>query len=64
MALLKTIIVACAHLRPKRALAMLSRTEQEYRTGRRWYQEPMRRSRSAADGKHESKPNNKAKKKS
>ena len=43
MALLNTIIVACAHLRPKRALAMLSRTEQEYRTGRRWYQEPMRR---------------------
>lgn len=40
MALLNTIIVACAHLRPKRALAMLSRTEQEYRTGRRWYQEP------------------------
>ena len=26
---------------------MLSRTEQEYRTGRRWYQEPLRRSRSA-----------------
>jgi DNA-binding MurR/RpiR family transcriptional regulator len=48
--LLNTIIVACAHLRPKRALAMLSRTEQEYRTGRRWYQEPMRRSRSASDG--------------
>jgi len=43
MALLNTIIVACAHLRPKRALAMLSRTEQEYRTGRRWYQEPMRK---------------------
>ena len=47
MALLNTIIVACAHLRPKRALAMLSRTEQEYRTGRRWYQEPMRRSNNA-----------------
>ena len=43
MGLLNTIIVACAHLRPKRALAMLSRTEQEYRTGRRWYQEPLRR---------------------
>jgi DNA-binding MurR/RpiR family transcriptional regulator len=50
MALLNTIIVACAHLRPKRALAMLSRTEQEYRTGRRWYQEPMRRSRAANNG--------------
>jgi DNA-binding MurR/RpiR family transcriptional regulator len=52
IALLNTIIVACAHLRPKRALAMLSRTEQEYRTGRRWYQEPMRRSRPATDGHH------------
>jgi DNA-binding MurR/RpiR family transcriptional regulator len=50
MALLNTIIVACAHLRPKRALAMLSRTEQEYRTGRRWYQEPVRRSRSTSNG--------------
>ena len=43
MALLNTIIVACAHLRPKRALAMLGRTEQEYRTGKRWYQEPQRK---------------------
>ena len=50
MALLNTIIVACAHLRPKRALAMLSRTEQEYRTGRRWYQEPVRRNRSTSNG--------------
>ena len=52
MALLNTIIVACAHLRPKRALAMLSRTEQEYRTGRRWYQEPIRRNRTPTDGDH------------
>lgn len=43
MALMNTIIVACAHLRPKRALAMLSRTEQEYRTGKRWYTEPLRK---------------------
>src|SRR6476659_27678 len=43
MALLNAVIVACAHLRPKRALAMLSRTEQEYRTGTRWYQEPPRK---------------------
>jgi DNA-binding MurR/RpiR family transcriptional regulator len=50
MALVNTIIVACAHLRPKRALAMLSRTEQEYRTGTRWYQEPLRRSRANVDG--------------
>jgi len=43
MAMLNTIIVACAHLRPKRALAMLSRTEQEYRTGNRWYYDPQRK---------------------
>ena len=63
MALINTIIVACAHLRPKRALAMLSRTEQEYRTGTRWYQEPMRR-RSANDSSAKSsKRNNGSKKK-
>jgi len=50
MALINTIIVACAHLRPKRALAMLGRTEQEYRTGTRWYQEPVKRNRAATDG--------------
>lgn len=54
MALLNTIIVACAHLRPKRALAMLSRTEKEYRTGTRWYQEPIRRSRAVTDGHQKS----------
>ena len=52
MALINTIIVACAHLRPKRALAMLGRTEQEYRSGTRWYQEPLRRSRSGTDEHH------------
>ena len=65
MGLLNTIIVACAHLRPKRALAMLSRTEQEYRTGRRWYQEPMRRNRASTDGNHKpTKRTSKSKKKS
>jgi len=42
MALINAIILACAHLRPKRALAMLGRTEAEYRSGERWYQEPLR----------------------
>lgn len=51
MAVLNTIIVACAHLRPKRALAMLGRTEQEYRTGKRWYQEPVNRKRSQKNSK-------------
>ena len=44
MALINTIILACAHLRPKRALAMLGRTEAEYRSGERWYQDPPRAS--------------------
>ena len=48
-ALLNTIIVACAHIRPKRALALLGRTEPEYRSGDRWYQEPVRR-KSGGDG--------------
>ncbi len=62
MAVLNTIIVACAHLRPKRALAMLSRTEQEYRTGTRWYHEPLRRNRAAANGDQKAKANSRRKK--
>jgi DNA-binding MurR/RpiR family transcriptional regulator len=42
MALINAIIHACAHFRPKRALAMLGRTEAEYRSGQRWYQDPLR----------------------
>jgi DNA-binding MurR/RpiR family transcriptional regulator len=44
MALINAIVLSCAHLRPKRALAMLGRTEAEYRSGERWYQEPPRAS--------------------
>lgn len=46
IALINAIIVASTHLQPKRALEMLGRTEQEYRTGDRWYKEPLRRARS------------------
>jgi DNA-binding MurR/RpiR family transcriptional regulator len=63
MALINTIIVACAHLRPKRALAMLSRTEQEYRTGTRWYQEPLRRSRASNGGQEKMSGNSKGSRK-
>lgn len=42
MALINTVIVASAHLRPKRALDRLGRTEKEYRTGARWYHDPPR----------------------
>jgi DNA-binding MurR/RpiR family transcriptional regulator len=48
VALINTVIVACTHLRPKRALELLGRTEDEYRTGARWYQEPPRRVKPAA----------------
>jgi DNA-binding MurR/RpiR family transcriptional regulator len=60
MALINTIIVACSHLQPKRALDMLGRTEEEYRTGSRWYQEPLRRNKSGSDGNHTSGGNDSA----
>jgi DNA-binding MurR/RpiR family transcriptional regulator len=44
MSLINAIVLACAHFRPKRALAMLGRTEAEYRSSDRWYQEPPRSS--------------------
>jgi DNA-binding MurR/RpiR family transcriptional regulator len=44
MALINAIILACAHLQPKRALAMLGRTEAEYRSGDRWYRDGARAS--------------------
>jgi DNA-binding MurR/RpiR family transcriptional regulator len=46
IALINTIIVASAHLQPRRALAMLGRTEAEYRSGGRWYKEPLQRTKS------------------
>ena len=49
IALINTIVVASAHLQPKRALDMLSRTEAEYRNGERWYQEPLRGTRPGYD---------------
>jgi DNA-binding MurR/RpiR family transcriptional regulator len=58
MALLNTIIVASAHLQPKRALALLGRTEEEYRTGGRWFQEPSRRPRPISNDSHKTLSNN------
>ena len=37
MALINAITLACTHLQPKRALAILRRTEKDYRSGERWY---------------------------
>jgi DNA-binding MurR/RpiR family transcriptional regulator len=53
MALINTIIVASAHIQPKRALARLGLKEEEYRTGARWYQEPQSRARTASNGGQE-----------
>lgn len=50
MALMNTIIVACAHVQPKRALALLRQIDEEYREGPRWYQEPLRRAKTEVNG--------------
>jgi DNA-binding MurR/RpiR family transcriptional regulator len=42
MALINAITQACTHLQPKRALAILRHTEEDYRSGERWYQDPSR----------------------
>jgi DNA-binding MurR/RpiR family transcriptional regulator len=44
MALINAILLACAHLQPRRALAMLGRTEAEYQSGDRWYRDGARAS--------------------
>ena len=42
LSLINAITLACTHLQPKRALAILRRTEEDYRSGARWYKEPRR----------------------
>jgi hypothetical protein len=49
---MNSIIVASAHIQPKRSLDILGRTEVEYRSGERWYQEPLRPAKSGGDGDH------------
>jgi DNA-binding MurR/RpiR family transcriptional regulator len=39
-ALLNTVLVACAHLNPKRSLTQLKPTDKDYLSGVRWYREP------------------------
>ena len=58
MALMNSIIVASSLLRPQRALAILGRTEGEYRTGGRWYQEPLRRAKPGTPGDEKPSGNN------
>jgi DNA-binding MurR/RpiR family transcriptional regulator len=52
MALINSIIVASAHLQPKRALARLSQTEKEYTTGDRWYSDRQRRAKAKNNRTH------------
>jgi DNA-binding MurR/RpiR family transcriptional regulator len=40
IAAIDTILVACAHVNPKRSLMRLRPTDKEYLSGRRWYREP------------------------
>jgi DNA-binding MurR/RpiR family transcriptional regulator len=40
MTLLNAILIACAHLDPKRSLTQLKLTNKEYSSGLRWYREP------------------------
>lgn len=39
MALFNAILVTCAHVKPKRSLALLRQSEAEYRSSPRWYDE-------------------------
>jgi DNA-binding MurR/RpiR family transcriptional regulator len=38
-AVINAILVACAHIKPKRALEWLEQTDKEYESGKRWYRE-------------------------
>jgi DNA-binding MurR/RpiR family transcriptional regulator len=39
MALFNALLVTCAHVKPKRSLALLRQSEAEYRSGPRWFEE-------------------------
>jgi len=58
MALINAITLACTHLQPKRALAILRHTEKDYRSGERWYQEPLRAAADRGRGEFSSRRNN------
>jgi DNA-binding MurR/RpiR family transcriptional regulator len=49
MALLNAVLMACAHIRPARSLALLRQTEEEYTSSDRWYSQP-KRTRDQSDG--------------
>ncbi len=39
MAVINAILVACAHVKPKRALEWLEQSDKEYESGKRWFRE-------------------------
>jgi hypothetical protein len=49
MSVLNTIVLACAHLHPKRTLARLRENEKEYIAGARWYRETSRDGKAGTD---------------
>src|SRR5262249_10805010 len=46
MSLFNALIVACAHVKPKRSLSLLRQSEAEYRSGHRWYDDGLGNGRS------------------
>lgn len=40
LALIDTLLVACAHIQPKRSLVSLKEKEKEFKSGERWYSPP------------------------
>ncbi|MEW6129863.1 MAG: MurR/RpiR family transcriptional regulator [Acidobacteriota bacterium] len=50
LAVMNCILIATAHLHPSRSLALLEKTEEDYRTGARWYSENL--SPALLDGNH------------
>jgi DNA-binding MurR/RpiR family transcriptional regulator len=39
ISVINAILVACAHIKPKRALEWLEQSDKEYESGKRWYRE-------------------------
>jgi DNA-binding MurR/RpiR family transcriptional regulator len=50
MALMNAVLMACAHIRPARSLALLRQTEEEYTSSDRWYSQPTRRATGQSNG--------------
>jgi DNA-binding MurR/RpiR family transcriptional regulator len=51
MALLNAVVLACAEIAPRRALALLRQTEKDYLSGPRWYEEAPGRDEERSNGR-------------